>query len=154
VTRGALDSALQLVKIKKPKVALDGLVAGGLAVNSGGDPLLMAVRFPQVPETAFALCAFVAACSEVDKGGETQETFARVKDFGDGMRTYSTWCLGRLVDWRYSIWPHKQPIEAYCAANAELWFDGYRELVGFVVSESGGDGVCVMRCWVTSTAFS
>jgi GNAT superfamily N-acetyltransferase len=53
------------------------------------------------------------------------------------VRRYSTWCLGRLVDWRYNIWPAKRPIERFCAENAELWFDGFGDLAGFTISENG-----------------
>ncbi len=53
------------------------------------------------------------------------------------IRTYSTWCLGRVVDWRFAVYPHKRPIAQWCEANGHLWFDGFGELVGFAVAESG-----------------
>lgn len=72
---------------------------------------------------------------------ESLGDFGRLAQFviasNPAVRTYSTWCLGRLVDWRYSVWAHKWPIERFCEANAHLWFDGFGELAGFAVSENG-----------------
>jgi GNAT superfamily N-acetyltransferase len=53
------------------------------------------------------------------------------------VRTYSTWCLGRLVDWRYSPFPPTRLASSFCSDNAHLWFDGFGELAGFVISECG-----------------
>lgn len=55
-------------------------------------------------------------------------------------RSHSTWCLGRIVDWKYALYESKRAYAAFCEQNAHLWFDGYGELVGFVVSESGDSG--------------
>ncbi len=52
-------------------------------------------------------------------------------------RTFTTWCLGRLVDWKYGLYPNKRVFANFCEENAQIWFDGFGEPAGFVVSESG-----------------
>ena len=52
-------------------------------------------------------------------------------------RTHSVWCLGRYVDWKYGIYANKRAFASFCEENAHIWFDGYGELAGFVISESG-----------------
>ncbi|HZW02376.1 MAG TPA: GNAT family N-acetyltransferase [Anaerolineaceae bacterium] len=61
-----------------------------------------------------------------------------VTDLTQLPRTHTVWCIGRLVDWKYGIYEGKQAVADFCARNAELWFDGFDELIGFAVSESGG----------------
>ncbi len=55
-------------------------------------------------------------------------------------RVHTTWCLGRLVDWKYGLYENKRFHPAFCDGNAHLWFDTLGELVGFVISESGDAG--------------
>lgn len=52
-------------------------------------------------------------------------------------RTHTTWCLGRLVDWKYARYQNKRAFANFCEENANLWFDGFDELAGFVICESG-----------------
>ena len=52
-------------------------------------------------------------------------------------RTHTTWCLGRYVDWKYGLYPNKRAFASFCDENAHLWFDGFGELAGFAISESG-----------------
>lgn len=52
-------------------------------------------------------------------------------------RTHSTWCLGRLVDWKYALYERKRAYASFCNENAHLWFDAFGELAGFAVSEGG-----------------
>lgn len=52
-------------------------------------------------------------------------------------RTHTTWCLGRLVDWKYALYENKRAYAVFCNENAHLWFDAFGELAGFAVSESG-----------------
>jgi GNAT superfamily N-acetyltransferase len=52
-------------------------------------------------------------------------------------RTDTTWCLGRFVDWKYGIYPNKRTFASFCEENGHIWFDGFGELAGFVLSESG-----------------
>ncbi len=59
-------------------------------------------------------------------------------------RANSAWCLGRIVDWKYGLYENKRLYPAFCNENAHLWFDGFGELAGFVVSESGDAGFAVL----------
>lgn len=54
-------------------------------------------------------------------------------------RSQSIWCLGRIVDWKWSLFENKRAYPAFCDQNAHLWFDDFGELAGFAISE-GGDG--------------
>ena len=60
------------------------------------------------------------------------------------LRTYSTWCIGRFVDWKYGLYDHKMTVPAFCEQNAQLWFDGFQELIGFVIAEDGGAGFAIL----------
>lgn len=53
------------------------------------------------------------------------------------MRERSTWCIGRIVDWKYGLYENKRAYAAFCNENAHLWFDGYGELAGFAICENG-----------------
>jgi|GEM_PF-472832 GNAT superfamily N-acetyltransferase len=59
-------------------------------------------------------------------------------------RTHTTWCLGRLVDWKYSLFEHKRAYAAFCNENAHLWFDAFGELAGFAISEGGDAGFQIL----------
>jgi GNAT superfamily N-acetyltransferase len=52
-------------------------------------------------------------------------------------RTHTTWCLGRFVDWKYGLYTSERSFPSFCDENAHLWFDGFGELAGLVISESG-----------------
>ncbi|MBN2047180.1 MAG: GNAT family N-acetyltransferase [Anaerolineaceae bacterium] len=54
------------------------------------------------------------------------------------IRSHTTWCLGRIVDWKYAVYENKQAYPAFTDENAHLWFDGFGELAGVLISESGG----------------
>jgi ribosomal protein S18 acetylase RimI-like enzyme len=59
-------------------------------------------------------------------------------------RSLSTWCLGRIVDWKWALYDNKRAYPAFCNQNAHLWFDGYGELAGFAISEGGGSDFHVL----------
>jgi GNAT superfamily N-acetyltransferase len=59
---------------------------------------------------------------------------------GGTPRTYSTWCLGRIVDWKHALYENKRAYASFCEENAHLWFDGFGELIGFAISEGGDAG--------------
>lgn len=59
-------------------------------------------------------------------------------------RTHTTWCLGRFVDWKYGLYTNKRAFPAFCNENAHLWFDGFGELAGFAISESGDAGFSIL----------
>ena len=59
-------------------------------------------------------------------------------------RTHTTWCLGRLVDWKYGLYNNKRAFPSFCNENAHIWFDGFGELAGFAISESGDAGFSIL----------
>jgi GNAT superfamily N-acetyltransferase len=60
------------------------------------------------------------------------------------VRSHSTWCLGRFVDWKYGLWGDKLSTPGFWKKNAHLWFDGFGELAGFAISESGGPDFAII----------
>jgi ribosomal protein S18 acetylase RimI-like enzyme len=60
------------------------------------------------------------------------------------VRARSTWCLGRLVDWKWAVYTNKQKTPFFTDDNAHLWFDGFDSLAGFVVSESGDANFAIL----------
>lgn len=60
------------------------------------------------------------------------------------IRTYSTWCLGRFVDWKYGLYENKRAVPDFCGQNAHLWFDAFGDLAGFVISENGDAGFAII----------
>jgi GNAT superfamily N-acetyltransferase len=60
------------------------------------------------------------------------------------IRRHSTWSLGRLVDWKYGLYENKMAYPSFCQENAELWFNGFDQLTGFVISESGDAGLTII----------
>lgn len=59
-------------------------------------------------------------------------------------RTHTTWCLGRLVDWKYALYENKRAYASFCEENAHLWFDAFGELAGFAICESGDAGFSIL----------
>lgn len=65
----------------------------------------------------------------------------------DGRREawrHRTWCLGRMVDWRHGVWGHKADTPNFCDRNAHLWFDGFGDLAGLVIAESGDASIALI----------
>lgn len=58
--------------------------------------------------------------------------------------TSSTWCLGRIVDWKYGLWPSKLAVANFWSQNAQLWFDGFDDLVGLAIAENGDAQVAII----------
>ena len=59
-------------------------------------------------------------------------------------RQYGTWCLGRLVDWKYGLYGNKLSVAGFCDKNACLWFDAFGEMAGFAISEHGDSGFAII----------
>ncbi len=57
---------------------------------------------------------------------------------------YSTWCLGRIVDWKYSLWGRRLDVINFCDQNAHLWFDAFGDMVGLTISENGDANVAII----------
>jgi hypothetical protein len=64
--------------------------------------------------------------------------------YHDHVRANSTWCLGRLVDWKYGLYDNKMTVAAFCDHNAHLWFDAFGDLAGFAISENGDGGFAIL----------
>jgi ribosomal protein S18 acetylase RimI-like enzyme len=47
------------------------------------------------------------------------------------------WLFSRLGDWKYGLWNEKKYIPTFFAKHAQLWFDDFEQLIGFVLSEDG-----------------
>jgi GNAT superfamily N-acetyltransferase len=73
-----------------------------------------------------------------EEAGDFNRLCRFVVENDDQVRARSMWCLGRLVDWKYGLYENKTSVVAFWEKNARLWFDGFGELVGFIISENGG----------------
>jgi GNAT superfamily N-acetyltransferase len=67
-----------------------------------------------------------------------------IMDHHSTFRDRSTWSIGRIVDWKYGLYPNKRAFAAFTNENAQLWFDGFGALVGFVICESGDTGFAIL----------
>ena len=79
-----------------------------------------------------------------DEQGDFYRLARFVVDNNTDVRTYSTWCIGRLVDWKYGLYDSKTAVPDFCARNAHLWFDGFQRLAGFAISEYGGTDFAII----------
>jgi ribosomal protein S18 acetylase RimI-like enzyme len=74
--------------------------------------------------------------------------FSRISQFiqenNSQIRRYSTWCIGRFVDWKYALWGDKLSTPGFYKQNAHLWFDGFGSLAGFAISENGGHEIAII----------
>lgn len=75
-----------------------------------------------------------------EEAGDFRRLCHFLQQNNDAIRTYSTWCIGRLVDWKYGLYEGKTAVPDFCNRNAHLWFDGFGDLAAFTISESGGPG--------------
>lgn len=46
------------------------------------------------------------------------------------------WTIGRLGDWKYGCWNEEKCFPTFMRKNAQLWFNNFEELIGFVISEN------------------
>ncbi len=67
-----------------------------------------------------------------------------IREHHNHARAYSTWSLGRLVDWKYGLYENKLSAAAFCDKNAHLWFDSFGELAALAISENGDTGFAVI----------
>jgi GNAT superfamily N-acetyltransferase len=73
-----------------------------------------------------------------DESGDFNRLSRFISENNAHIRSHSTWCLGRFVDWKYGLWGDKLSTPGFWKKNAQLWFDGFGEVVGFAISENGG----------------
>ena len=78
------------------------------------------------------------------EAGDFQRFCHFITSHNEAVRAYSTWCLGRMVDWQYGLYENKTAVPDFWNRNAHLWFDGFDRLAGFVISEDGTTGVAII----------
>jgi ribosomal protein S18 acetylase RimI-like enzyme len=49
------------------------------------------------------------------------------------------WLFSRLGDWKYGLWNEKKLFPTFFRDHAQLWVDDFGDLLGFVLSEDGGN---------------
>lgn len=49
------------------------------------------------------------------------------------------WLFSRLGDWRYGLWNEQKYFPSFFRRNAQLWVDDLDRVLGFVLSEDGGN---------------
>lgn len=47
------------------------------------------------------------------------------------------WLFSRLGDWKYGLWNEKKYFPSFFRKNAQLWVNGFDQLLGFALSEDG-----------------
>jgi GNAT superfamily N-acetyltransferase len=82
--------------------------------------------------------------SYTDGAGDFDRLARFIIEHNAHVRSYSTWCLGRFVDWKYKLWGDKLSTPDFWGQNAHLWFDGFGEVAGLAISEYGGIQVDVI----------
>ncbi len=53
------------------------------------------------------------------------------------------WMTSRFGDWKYGLWTDQKLIPSFFREYAHVWTDSIDEVMGFVLSEDGGDGFFV-----------
>jgi ribosomal protein S18 acetylase RimI-like enzyme len=61
-----------------------------------------------------------------------QQDYAQKQD-------HFVWLFSRLGDWKYGLWNEKKYLPSFFRNHAQLWVDGFDQLLGFVLSEDGGN---------------
>src|SRR5919199_6035798 len=79
-----------------------------------------------------------------EEAGDFRRLCRFVVDHSAQVRAWSTWSLGRIVDWKYGLYENKTAVPDFCDQNAHLWFDAFGELAGFAISENGDAGFAVI----------
>jgi GNAT superfamily N-acetyltransferase len=79
-----------------------------------------------------------------EEAGDFRRLARLLTDDPDHVRGHTTWCLGRLTDWKHGLWGAKPSIPRFCERNAHLWFDGLGDLVAAAISEEGGPQAVVL----------
>lgn len=79
-----------------------------------------------------------------EEAGDFGRLARLITDDPHHVRAHTTWCLGRLVDWKHGLWGAKPAIPRFCERNAHLWFDGFGALAAAAISEDGGPEAVVL----------
>jgi GNAT superfamily N-acetyltransferase len=79
-----------------------------------------------------------------DDAGDFVRLARFITDQDAHLRRFSTWCLGRFVDWRHGLWGAKATTPGFWERNARLWFDGFGDVAGLAISEEGGPEFAIL----------
>ena len=79
-----------------------------------------------------------------EEAGDFRRLAQFILENNEQVRGYSTWCIGRFVDWKYGLYENKTAVPDFTNRNAHLWFDGFDNLAGFVISENGSSEVAIL----------
>jgi len=79
-----------------------------------------------------------------EEAGDFHRLARLLTDDIDHVRAHTTWCVGRLADWKYGLWGDKPSTPRFCERNAHLWFDALGDLGAVAISEEGGPQVVVL----------
>lgn len=79
-----------------------------------------------------------------EEAGDFGRLVRLLTDDPEHVRAHTTWCLGRLVDWKHGLWGAKPTLPRFCERNAHLWFDGFGDLAAVAISEDGGPECVVL----------
>jgi len=60
------------------------------------------------------------------------------------LRALSTWCLVRFVDWKWGLYDNVLAVPDFWERNAQLWFDGFGDLAGLAISETGSGDFAIL----------
>lgn len=82
--------------------------------------------------------------SYADEAGDFTRLCRFIVQERDYVRSCSTWCLGRVVDWKYGLYDNKLAVAGFCDQNAHLWFDAFGDLAGVALSENGDSGFAIL----------
>jgi ribosomal protein S18 acetylase RimI-like enzyme len=79
-----------------------------------------------------------------EEAGDFHRLCRFVRDHHAQVRARSSWCLSRIVDWKYGLYENKLAVPAFCDRNAHLWFDAFGDLAGFAIAENGDAGFAII----------
>jgi len=79
-----------------------------------------------------------------DTVGDFRRLCHWMRDEHEHLRAQSTWCLVRFVDWKYGLYDNVLAIADFWERNAQLWFDGFGDLAGLAISETGGGDFAIL----------
>ena len=82
--------------------------------------------------------------SYAEESGDFTRLCRFVVEPRDYIRAYSTWCIGRLVDWKCALYDSKLAVAGFCDHNAHFWFDAFGDLVGVALSENGDSSFSII----------
>lgn len=81
--------------------------------------------------------AFDRACGDFERMWRFLE-----RDYAD-RQDHFIWQGSRLGDWMYGLWHEQKYIPTFFRDHAQLWFNDFGDLLGFVLSENGDEVIYI-----------